>query len=312
MTAEAKTVQLHDPQPGERRGDITFVSLIQEGMSSNLYLTWHHRYWSPMVCKIIRASERHDELWQQVLFTEGEVLQKVAHPNIVQLFELNKKAPQPYLLLDYLPGATVRQVLKHKGPFSIQDALRLTMYIGGTLIHVHSCGYIHRDIKPSNVMLHDGYVKLFDFGIAWSLDGGKPPNKSGTAMYLAPEQCLQLELSAATDIWALGLFLFELLTGKLPFPESNYEDYEAELEERYSQMICTPMTLKEAGRRVPAGIQQVIDRCLAFDPAERYQTVEECLLALDPFCKTKIWPALPDPDGKAPGLSTFLKTPSVC
>ncbi len=295
-----------DPRPGERRGDITFATLVQEGMSSNLYLIWHHRYWSAMVCKMMRADEHDDERWRHLLVAEGEILKKMTHPSIVRPFELNREAPLPYLLLEYLPGATVRQVLRHKGRFAIQDALRLTMHLGSTLIHVHRAGYLHRDIKPSNVMLHDGRIKLFDFGVAWKITKEPPPDKSGTAAYLAPEQCRQDVLTPATDIWALGIFLFELLTSELPFPVSDYHNYEAPLEVRYSQLVNPPRTLMETGRRVPAGLQAVITRCLAFDPGERYRSVEECLIELDPFCQGKIWPALPAPDGTIPDLKSFV------
>ncbi len=298
--------KITDPQPGERRGDITFASLIQEGMSSNLYLVWHHRYWSAMICKSMRADERDDERWRELLLSEGRILKQLDHPAIVKPYELNSKADLPYLLLEYLPGSTVRQVLRHKGRFSLQEAVILTMYLGSSLVYVHHSGYIHRDIKPSNVMLSAGRVKLFDFGVAWPI-GQTPPDKSGTPMYLAPEQCRQEALTPAVDIWALGVFLFELLTNQLPFPESDYHNYEAPLEKRYSQLTIPPRTLTEAGRRAAKGLQAVLDCCLAFDPTNRFNSVEEFLIALDPFCQTKIWP-VPPANGESqavPDLAAF-------
>jgi serine/threonine-protein kinase len=308
-TSKAQTSQIEqitNPQPGERWGDITFTSLLREGMSANLYLVWHHRYWSVMVCKMLRAEEREDNRWRELLQVEGEVLKRLEHPIIVRLFELNMDAPLPYLLLEYLPGETVRQFLRRKGRFNLQDALRLTMYVGSALSYVHERGLIHRDVKPSNVMLNAGWVRLFDFGIVWPQGDEAPPDKSGTPMYLAPEQCRMEILTPATDIWALGIFLFELLTDQLPFPPGDYHNYEAPLEVRYPQLTTPPKTLQQTGLRVPAGLQLVLNRALAFDPAERYQKVEELLIALDPFCKTKIWPALPAADGRIPDLRTFL------
>ena len=96
-------------------------------MSSNLYLTWHHRYLMPMVCKMMRAEEHTDTRWRKLLQNEAQVIQEVAHPNIVRLFELNMDTPLPYILLDYLPGQTVRRVLRRTGRFNLQDALRLIM-----------------------------------------------------------------------------------------------------------------------------------------------------------------------------------------
>src|SRR5690349_4302515 len=105
MTLELPTHPISDPKPGERRGDLTFTTLLQKGMSANLYLVWQHRYRAAMVCKVLRAEEREDKRWRDLLFLEGKVLQKVAHPAIVRVFELNMEAEQPYLLLEYLPGA---------------------------------------------------------------------------------------------------------------------------------------------------------------------------------------------------------------
>ena len=300
------THQPIDPQPGERREDITFVSLMQQGMSSNIYLTWHHRYLAPMVCKMLRAEEYSDARWRQLLQNEAQVIQKVTHPNIVRLFEMNMDAPLPYILLDYLPGQTVRRFLRQTGRFNLQDALRLIISVGATLAHVHHSGYIHRDVKPSNVMLHAGYVKLFDFGVAWPLSHQKPPDKSGTPMYLAPEQCRQQVLTPATDIWQLGIFLFELLTNQLPFAKSNYDDYDAPPEKRYSQLTMPPKTLQEAGRRAPIAVQRILNRCLAFEATERYQKIEDFLIELDPLCKTKIWPALPVLTGKPHTIADFV------
>lgn len=306
MTLKITEQKKHDPQPGERRGDITFATLIQEGMSSNLYLVWHHRYWSAMICKMMRAEERDDVRWRKLLRSEGEILEKLAHPNVVKPFEVNMHAPLPYVLLEYLPGATVRQVLRHKGRFPLQDALALTMHLGGTLVHIHQSGYLHRDIKPSNVMLHSGRVKLFDFGVAWPISDTPPPDKSGTPAYLAPEQCRQEPLTPGVDIWALGIFLFELVTGELPFPDGDYHNYDAPLEVRYPQLVNPPKKLKEMARRVPAGVQEWLDCCLAFKAADRFQKMEDCLVELDQFCKTKIWPARASENGQLPTLTAFL------
>lgn len=303
--------QMNDPQPGERWGDFTFAGLVHEGMSSNLHLIWHHRYWSPMVIKMMRASDRDDQRWREMLKREADILQAVTHPNIVRVFDVKMDAALPYMLLGYLPGRTIKQVLRQDGAFNLEDAVRLTMYVGGTLNYIHRRGYIHRDIKPSNIMLNAGYVKLFDFGVAWQLSDQKPSDKSGTPMYLAPEQCRQDVLTPAVDIWALGIFLFELLTAKLPFPESDYDNYDAPIEIRYSQLTTRPLTLRAAGCDAPAGVQAIIDCCLAFDPAERYQNVTDLLLELDPYCRAKIWPAIPDAAGEVPDLAAFLNVPSA-
>jgi len=301
-----KPIAIADPQPGERWGDITFAAFLQKGMSSNLYMTWHHGYMVAMVCKMMRAAERDNLRWRELLRSEGEILRAVAHPNIVRVFELNMDAPLAYLLLDYLPGQTIKQILRQSGPFELQDALRLSMHLGSTLSHVHNCGFLHRDVKPSNVILHGGWLKLLDFGVAWPISNLTPPDKSGTPAYLSPEQCRQGILTPAVDLWALGIFLFELLTGEKPFPKGDYHNYNAPLEIRYPQLAHPPKTLKQANCIAPDGLQQVLDRCLALEPAERYASVKEFLIELDPFCQTKIWPVLPQTDNANPDLASFL------
>ncbi len=282
--------KITDPRPGERRGDITFASMVQQGMSANLWLVWQHHYMAAMVCKLMRAEEVSDVKWRGLLEGEGQALATIGHPYIPKLYELRMDVAQPYLLMEYLPGQTVRQVLRRQDRFTVQDAVRLTMYLGCILEHVHHCGYVHRDVKPSNVMLHQGRIKLIDFGVAWRQDSRKPADKSGTPMYLAPEQCRQELLTPAVDIWALGLFLFELLTGRLPFTESDYRNYNAPLEQRYSQLTQPPMTFKAAGRRVPSGLQALVSSCLQVIPAERYGSVKDMLVELDRFSNIKIWP----------------------
>lgn len=149
---------------------------------------------------------------------------------------------------------------------------------------------LHRDLKPSNVALREGRPVLLDFGVVWELGAARrPPDRSGTPQYLAPEQITRDALTPATDVYALGALLFELLTGERPFRAGD-EDRSAPLEARYPQLTEPPKRAARTNERVPEKLSALIDKCLARDPRERFQAATELLRALDEFTPVKVYP----------------------
>lgn len=274
------------PRPGTRIDDVTVAHRIARGMSADVFAVWHHRLLTPLVCKRLRPGDHKNAAHRRRLRVEGQVLSLLAHPGVVRLVDQRHAIGLPYLLLEHLGGRTLRDVLKTDGPFEVERAVRIVQHVAAAVAHVHARGFLHRDLKPSNVMLRDGRPVLLDFGIAWRLaPRRRPPDRSGTAQYLAPEQVTRAALTPATDVWGLGVMLVELLTGERPFAaDASLAD--ASLRARYPQLTAAPRLT----RALPAGVVGVIEACLQKNPRARPQGAVAVARALDPFTTVKVWP----------------------
>lgn len=291
---------MEDSQPGTRLDDFTIAYRISRGMNADVFAIWHHALLAPLVCKRLRPEESENRKWRGLLRREGEALARLTHPGIVRLIEQNHRCALPYLLLEHVGELTLRDRLKEEGALEIGQAIRLVQHVGGAVAHAHDRGFLHRDLKPSNVVLRDGRPVLIDFGVVWKWQPARrPPDRSGTPQYLAPEQIEREPLNPATDIYGLGVLLYELLTGTRPF-RPGVEDRTGTLAARYPQLNERPAPLSGHGREIPAGLAEVIYRCLSKRPAERYQRVRDLLGALDPFIRDTVWP-----EGAAAGGRSF-------
>ncbi|HEY0404436.1 MAG TPA: serine/threonine-protein kinase [Pyrinomonadaceae bacterium] len=288
----SSAARLPEPQAGTRIDDFTIAYLISHGMNADLFAVWHHKLHAPLVCKRLRPADEADAKWRGLLRAEGSALAKLNHPGIVRLIAQQMKARLPYLLLEHAGEETLRDALLRAGRLKTDHAVRIAQHVGGALAEAHRQGFIHRDLKPSNIILRAGRPVLLDFGIVWKWRGRRqPPDRSGTPQYLAPEQIRREPLTPATDVYGLGLLLFELIAGARPFPAGeDRHDRLIPLERRYPQLAAAPPTLRIKGSRTPRALSHIIKRCLARDPRERYQSVTELMSALDPFTRIKVWP----------------------
>ncbi len=283
---------LEEPQPGTRIGDFTVAYRITRGMNADVFAVWHHELRAPLVCKRLRPADEHYLKWRRLLRKEGAALAQMNHPGIVRLFDQNMRTRLPYLLLEHISGQTLRKELNVHGSFRTDAAVRIVQHTGAALIHAHARSFVHRDLKPSNIIMRGGRPVLLDFGVAWKWQTGRrPPDRSGTPQYLAPEQILREPLTPATDVYGLGLLLFELITGERVFRTGDVprHDRRHSLAARYPQLIEAP-PLDLLKKKAPRKLATVIARCLAFDPRDRYANVAGLLTALDPFTKIKVWP----------------------
>lgn len=275
------------PEPGTRIGEVTIARRLAHGMSADVFAVWHHGLLTPMVCKRLRPADQKNAAHRRRLRVEGQVLSLLAHPGVVRLVDQQQAIALPYLLLEHVGARTLRDRLKAEGPFEVGDAVRIVQHVAAAVAHVHARGFLHRDLKPSNVVLRDGRPVLLDFGIAWRLaPRRRPPDRSGTPQYLAPEQITRAPLTPATDVWGLGVMLVELLTGERPFPEGA-KLADAALPARYPQLAEAP----RFARPLPAEVVHVIEACLQKDPRARPQGAVAVARALDPLTAVKVWPA---------------------
>lgn len=235
---------------------------------------------------------------------EAEALRRVGPPTVPAVFEAGQVGGRPFLVQELLRGQTLAAwmaALPGTGAASVARVRELLSGLCPAVARVHAVGLAHRDLKPENLFLREGgALSLLDFGLARRLEDGpeeglEAGSRAGTTVYMAPEQCLDArEAGTAADIYALGVLLFELLTGSPPFHGSPDEVREGHVSRR-------PPRVSERAP-VPAALDAVVARCLAKAPAERYASAPEVLAAFEAACEVE--PSLPDVIGGADPRAT--------
>jgi serine/threonine-protein kinase len=229
--------------------------------------------------KFLSPELTRDERAKRRFVTEAQAASQLDHPNICGIHDIEEtKDGQLFLVLSCYEGETVRARLE-KGPMPIDEAVGLAIHVARGMEEAHSRGIVHRDIKPANIFLaDDGRAKILDFGLA-KLTGRTRITRIGatvgTVAYMSPEQARGGDVQAPTDIWSLGVVLYEALTGGLPFPG---ERPEAVL---YSVVHEEPEPLGALRHDVPPELEAIVDRCLKKDPDKRFASAAELVSALE-------------------------------
>ena len=261
---------------GARLGpDLTVLGIVDDHGDEPVYLVWHQKFWCPMLCKVLQSEETTQR--------EAAIVLALAHPNIVRCFGVNGST---YLLMEYLEGPNLHQLLKSqpKGRLGISDALRISIYVGAALSHVHDRGFLHLDVKPSNIVIVRGRPILCDFGIARRRAAPRPSGVRGTEGYVAPEECLLEEITPAADVFGLGVTLYELLTGHKPFAKKADA-------ETYPQILRPPSPIRQYRPDLPVGLEKLVLSCLHRD-AQKRPTLAALMPALHRFISRgpPMWP----------------------
>jgi serine/threonine protein kinase len=308
---------------GDRVGELTVIGHLARGRATELYQVWSNRHWCALTGKLVAPEHCTDGREPAAFRREREVLEKLRHPNIVRLFGSDEAAGRPYMLLEYLAGPSLFDVLEGlpKRRLHVPDAIRAVMHVGAAVHYLHRCGYLYRDLKPANVHLREGIPVLLDFDVVREIDPPRrPADRLGTAPYMAPEQVLKEPLTAATDVYGLGALMYELLTGRWPTEEPAEDDDDdwdddddeppprrtgapangqetapltrRELELRYPQLRRRPVALRAHLTSIPRELETLVLRALEPDPADRFQSVSGMLAALAPMLKGRhrLWP----------------------
>ena len=202
---------------------------------------------------------------------EAQAAAKLNHPNIVTVYDTGEQNGRYYIAMEYVEGTTIKEILKRRGPISPSGILHVLMQIAEALAYAHEKKVVHRDIKPANAMwTRDKKVKLMDFGLAKVVEEARNHTTvvAGTPYYMSPEQTLGKNVDHRTDIYSLGVTLFEMATGTVPFKEGNIP---------YHHVHTPPPSVRELRPDLPESLAAIIERCLQKDPALRFQSAREIL-----------------------------------
>jgi serine/threonine protein kinase len=221
----------------------------------------------PVAVKVLAGHLRGDEDIRERFIREARMAAGLSHPNVVQVFDAGEENGRPFIVMEYVPGTTLADELGRAGRLAPAAAVDLALQACAGLEHAHDAGLVHRDVKPGNLLLReDGALKITDFGIARALEATQLTQVGsvlGTAAYLSPEQAAGEPVTAATDIYGLGVVLYELLTGRTPFVIESLTDLLA----KHRESAVTPV--RELEPAVPEALEAAVMKCLARNPAYR-------------------------------------------
>ena len=255
-------------------GEYRLVEKLGEGGMGEVYQGVHSKIGRVVAVKILSQGSHGPEFVERFL-NEARIQGGLQHNNIVTLYDFLEYNGQPCIIMEYIEGQTLTDCVRAWGGLQLADAIRYFQSIVEAIDYVHSRGIVHRDIKSNNVKITpSGQVKLLDFGIAKS--GASPALTVtgafvGTLQYLSPEQLVGGIADVRSDIWSLGVLLYEMATCHLPFDANTI----GELCQKISKASYTPPSVMN--QSVPREVQNIISRCLKKNPGDRYQTARELL-----------------------------------
>ena len=282
------------PWIGRTVSGVRIERLLGRGGMAEVFLGHHLRLGRPVAVKILHARVREDPNLLKFLESEAAALTSMQHPNIVRSIDCNVVDGRPYIVMELLDGITLQDRLEHLGGDGLLPPLhvvgRLFRSAADALDHAHARGVVHRDLKPANIMLlsvsgpidkaqplpQDVQAMITDFGLARLLDAAANSTTGplvGTPAYMSPEQASDRPVDARSDIYALGVILYQLLAGRLPFGQEG-----ASLASVLYQHAYEP---PPRVANIPTALQRVLDRALAKDPAQRYPRAGDLAAELD-------------------------------
>ena len=259
---------------------------IGRGGMATIYRAVDLRMGRTVAVKILREVYSSDPKFVTRFQREARAASALQHPNIIQVFDYGQSGPSYYIVMEFVDGTDLRRYLKKAGVLSNERAIEIAHDVALGLGAAHKRGIVHRDVKPQNVMLNDaGMVKLTDFGIASMYKDAEAERLTttgmtlGTVQYYAPEQAQGEVVSPAADIYALGIVMYEMLTGRTPFDG----DTPVAVAMRHIQDQPDPPSLLNP--RIPPGLERVILKCLEKDPRARYRDGDSLAYALENFSR---------------------------
>ena len=249
------------------------TDFIGAGGMALVYKALDQRTHHAVAIKILKPEYKNDEEFLRRFEREAQAASKVSHHNIVNLLDVGAQDNYRYLVLEYVEGRTLKEIIDEKGALPPTTSVQIAIRLLSALQHMHKNGIIHRDIKPQNILIHaDGHVKVSDFGIARLAGSGtisKTDMVMGSVHYFSPEQAQGQEVTEASDIYSAGVVLYEMLTGTVPF------DGDTPVAIAMQHIKVPPRAVNIINPAVSPAINAVVQKAMAKDPRARYQQAED-------------------------------------
>lgn len=259
------------------------IRSIGEGGMANVYLGYDTILDRNVAIKILRGDLSSDEKFVRRFQREALSASSLAHPNIVEMYDVGEDDGIYYIVMEYVEGKTLKQLLKKRGSLTLSEAIDIMLQLTDGMAHAHDSYIIHRDLKPQNIMIKDdGQIKITDFGIAMALNATQLTQTNsvmGSVHYLPPEQASGKGSTIKSDIYSMGIIFYELLTGSLPFKGDNA------VEIALKHMRDPLPSVRDDNTAIPQSIENIILKATAKNPKNRYDDArsmhEDLLTALD-------------------------------
>ncbi len=260
------------------------LEVIGSGGMAVVYKALCHRLNRYVAVKILKDEFANDDEFREHFRAESQAVAMLSHPNIVAVYDFSKSSECQYIVMELLEGITLKQYMQKKGALSWKEALHFATQIAKALSHAHSKGIVHRDIKPQNIMVvKDGSIKVADFGIAHlqnetTMDANET---IGSIHYISPEQARGETVDARADIYSLGIVMYEMLTGQLPYEGDTVE---AIAVQHFNAILPFPGDINPD---IPVRMEEITLRAMTADIDARYQSADGLLDDLEAFRKAQ-------------------------
>ena len=245
------------------------IKSIGEGGMANVYLGYDTILDRNVAIKVLRGDLSNDEKFVRRFQREALSASSLAHPNIVEMYDVGEDDGLYYIVMEFIDGVTLKQLLKKRGTLTLSETIDIMLQLTDGMAHAHDSYIIHRDLKPQNIMIKDdGQIKITDFGIAMALNSTQLTQTNsvmGSVHYLPPEQASGKGATVKSDIYSMGIIFYELLTGKLPFKGENA------VEIALKQMRDPFPSIREEDDEIPQSIENIILKATAKNPKNRYE-----------------------------------------
>ncbi|THE14428.1 Stk1 family PASTA domain-containing Ser/Thr kinase [Bacillus timonensis] len=254
-------------------GRYKILEVIGGGGMANVYLARDVILERDVAIKVLRLDFSNDEEFIKRFRREAHAATSLAHPNIVSIYDVGEEEDIYYIVMEYVPGQTLKQYIQRNAPLHPKEAINIMLQLTSAITHAHQNQIVHRDIKPQNILIdHDGTVKVTDFGIAVALSSTTITQTNsvlGSVHYLSPEQARGGMSTRKSDIYSLGIVMFELLTGRVPF------EGESAVSIALKHLQTDTPSPKRWNATIPQSVENIILKATAKDPFHRYDTAEE-------------------------------------